>query len=332
MTMETIDQQTTDATQTANSAWRRLCQKSLREPLLHFMVAAAAMFVLYTAWFADDAMQSERDIVVTRADLLTFLQYRAKAFDGTRFAKLLDAMPASQREQLIADYVRQEAMYREAKALELDRNDYVAKLRLIQQLEFITQGFIDAASALSDDAIAAHYDQHRSDYREPATLTFTHVFFSYDRHGVETANTLAEQTLKTLNRQQVPFHQAMAHGDRPLYHVNYVRKEQDLIASHFSEAMAEALFDLKPDKTQWRGPYPSAYGAHLVLVTEHAAAYHPPFDEVRARVADDALRELRADRLDKAVDTIIDTYNVHLADDIAAQQAATPAPAGGNAS
>ena len=49
-------------------------------------------------------------------------------------------MPEDELDRLIADYVREEALHREAKALGMDQNDYIIKRRMIHSTEFITDG------------------------------------------------------------------------------------------------------------------------------------------------------------------------------------------------
>lgn len=292
----------------------RMVKHFIREPLLLFFALGAALFAVYGLINANVAAPASQ-ITVTRADLLQFMQYQAKAFDEARFAALFDQLSTEDREQLIADYVREEALYREAKALGLDRNDYVARRRLIQQLEFITQGFIEARLTLSDDELETYYENHKVAYAEPAKVLFSHVFFSIDRHGAEKAGAMAQQKLHQLNERRTPFHEATAHGDRPLYHVNYVRKERDLIASHFGETMAQTLFSLDPDPSRWRGPYRSAYGFHLVLLTERIPAQTPTFEDVKPRVEVDAMGAYRQRKLNEAIDDIVAAYEVRLIDD-----------------
>lgn len=60
--------------------------------------------------------------------------------------------------------MRDEALYREAKALQLDRNDYLARWRLIQPLEFITRGFAEAEVKLTERGIEGYYDGHKDEF------------------------------------------------------------------------------------------------------------------------------------------------------------------------
>ena len=74
--------------------------------------------------------------------------------------------------------------------------------------------------------------------------------------------------------------------------------------------MAALLMDLTPDDRQWRGPFESPYGYHVVLLTKKVEGRYPDLDEVRERVRSD-LEQVEIDTMqDKAIQAIVDTYDV----------------------
>jgi hypothetical protein len=278
----------------------------LREPLLHFALAGLALFALHRAIAGDPRAQDERVIVVDRAALLEFVQYRSRAFSAEAAAKLYDELaPAAQR-ALREDYVREEALHREALALGLERDDYVIRQRLVQKLEFALRG-ASALAPVPDDALAAYHAQHATDYAEPASITFAHVFFDAEQRGAQAALDAARGKLAAL--AGVRFDQAPEHGDRFPFHVNYVERTADFVASHFGAKMAEAVFALAPS-AEWRGPFTSPYGAHLVLVSARTPARSPELSEIRARVAEDSQRFAAERALEHAVAEVLARYEV----------------------
>lgn len=288
-----------------------------REPLLHFLAIGIGLFFIYGfIGEGSEGFVADR-IVVDREGLLTFMQFRSKTFDATRFNQILDELPETERQSLIDDYVREEALYREAKALGLDQNDYVARRRLIQQLEFITRGFLTVDIRLSEKDLQAYLDENGTNYFVPEKITFTHVFYSAERHGADKAEKLAKQALNALNAKRVAFYEGISWGDRFLYHRNYVGKTEDEIASHFGASMQEQVFAIEmderyPDKESWHGPAQSPYGFHLVMVTKKVAGYMPGLAAVRQRVEQDALQAKLRIELDKAFDDIVTRYKVHI--------------------
>ena len=289
-------------------------KKFLREPLVHFLAIGIGLFVLFDLVAPEESNLDSKTIVVDRDALLTFVQFRSKAFNPEVAAARLDALSDEELQRLVADYVREEALHREALALGMDQNDYVIKQRLIQSLQFITNGFVSAAVNVSDEEVAEYYEANREDYYVDPYVTFTHVYFSNDRHGREQARQLAETQLAELNDQNVPFSESTRHGERFLYNVNYVERTEDFIASHFGKAMAAAVFELEPDNGQWYGPFESAYGHHLVMLTKRTEGVYPPLEEIADSVREDALRIKLDEQNDRAVQAIVNTYDVRMGD------------------
>jgi hypothetical protein len=289
-------------------------KKFLREPLVHFLAIGIGLFVLFGLVAPEDNNLDSKTIVVDRDALLTFVQFRSKAFNPEVAAARLDTLSDTELDRLIADYVREEALHREALALGMEQNDYVIKQRLIQSLMFITNGFVSAAVDVSDEEISKYYEAHRDDYYVDPYVTFTHVYFSTDRHGRDQARQLAETKLAELNDGPVPFSESPRNGDRFLYNVNYVERTEDFIGSHFGRPMAAALFALEADDQRWHGPLESAYGYHLVLVTKRTEGHYPPLGEIADSVREDALRVKLDEQNDRAVQAIVDTYEVRMGD------------------
>ncbi len=282
----------------------------LREPLVHFLALGLGFFVLFEFVASDEAAYDSKVIDINRDALLTFVQYRTRAFEPRMAAERLDGMSDAELDRLIGDYVREEALHREALALGMDKNDYIIKRRMIQSIEFITDGFVTAAVEVSDEDVEAYFEANRDDYYINPYVTFTHVFFDRERHGPDELFRLASGKLTELNTNKVHFSDAPRHGDRFPFFVNYVERDPEFVASHFGLPMAQAVFAIEPSDNTWHGPFESEYGAHLVLLTRNIAGRYPEFAEVEAGVRDDAEREARTKQKDKAIQAIVDTYEV----------------------
>ena len=83
---------------------------------------------------------------------------------------------------MIKDYVREEALHREAKALGMDKNDYIIKRRMIQSIEFITDGFVTAAVESPTKTCRPTTKPIAKTITSAPYVTFTHVFFDGERH------------------------------------------------------------------------------------------------------------------------------------------------------
>ena len=295
-------------------------KKLYAEPLVYFLLIASLFFVVADYSGYSEAEDS-KTILVDRLALLRFMQLKTKAVDRDLLIRAFDMMPEAERQKLIANYVREEALYREAQSLGLDQNDPVIKGRVLQKLEFITQEFSEAILKVDDAQLEKYFEERKSDYYIEPYVTFTHVFFSRELHGQETANLLAADKLHQLNDEEVSFSEGMQHGDRFPFHVNYVERTPDLIASHFGAPMSEQIFAIPTaeiSKTQavWRGPYASPYGAHLILLSRSEPGRFPKLVDVASQVYRDARNQQTRKSSEDAYQAIVETYTVELAADL----------------
>jgi hypothetical protein len=284
----------------------------LKEPLVHFLAAGLGLFVLFGIVNRDRPNADPNVVIVDQDALLTFVQYRIKAFNPTLAEKKLNSLSDDELQRLIDDYVREEVLHREALQLGLGEDDYVIRRRLVQKLEFITEGFAEAGAGVDQAALHRYFDANKGDYYVEPFVTFTHVFFETEDRPREQAYALATKKLTELNRKGVTFADAPQHGDRFLYHVNYVERTPEFVASHFGVPMAKALFELEPNDLIWRGPFDSPYGVHLVMLTTSEPGRDPELSELEERVREDARRAMIREETEAAIADIVGTYDVRV--------------------
>ena len=284
----------------------------LKEPLVHFLAAGLGLFVLFGIVNRDEPDGDPNVVIVDHDALLTFTQYRIKAFNPTLAEEKLASLSGDELQRLIDDYVREEVLHREALQLGLDEDDYVIRRRLVQKLEFITEGFAEAGANLDQAALRRYFDANKADYYVEPFVTFTHVFFETEDRPRAEAQAAAEKKLVELNRDSVLFADAPQHGDRFLYHVNYVERTPEYVASHFGVPMAKALFELEPNDLIWRGPFDSPYGVHLVMLTTSEPGRDPDLSELEGRVREDAKRARIREETEAAIADIVGTYDVRV--------------------
>jgi len=268
--------------------WRR----ALREPLLHFLAGGGVLFVIFSLTSHAGAVAvSDHTILVDRATLLNFLQYRSKAFQNEYFTAQLDEMPAGQRENLVSQYVEEEMLYREAKSLALEDGDYVIRQRLVQKMRFLIDDLVDVDASPTDAQLIQYLERNREVYAVAPSVTFTHVFFDTSVHGDRQARELAERMVAQLNARGASFNDAPQFGDRFPFLQNYVERTTDYVASHLGDEFVQALAALAPSDRNWRGPIRSTYGYHAVLLTGRSAARTPELDEIRSQLIEDWQRD-----------------------------------------
>ena len=288
------------------SGWARAV---LREPITYFLVFGLALYLSY-GWLNPDDTTNSRIISVDRGSLMRFIQFRTQSFTDNAGEKL-DSLSSDALADIIAQYIQEEALYRQAMAYGMAKDDYVIKRRMVQKMEFLAEGTTPAVTSLTTSELEAYYEEHREDYKVPAAVTFTHVFFSADRHG-NAVDKLAQETLGILTENNVRFDQAPNYGERFPYQLNYVERTQEEVASHFGEEMAQVIFRLQPDRARWQGPVRSEFGMHLVLLTRAEAARIPLLQEVRDQLANELQRRREVERKQKAIDELIGGFEVRL--------------------
>lgn len=266
----------------------------IRQPLVQFLICGALFYIALAA-FGPNENEGDNSYLVVVDDpaLLLYLQYQDKAFDTAQAQLLLSSLDEVGRARLVAEYVRDEIMVREAVSLGLDQNDDVIRQRLIQKMDFIFQGFGGEKDEVTGADVEAFYQANSDRYVQPKQATFTHIFFNGRDRGVDVARRDALATLAELNAGQVSFEQAGRYGDRFFFLRNYIERSDRLITDHFGDGMAEQIFAAKPSAT-WTGPIQSKYGFHLVMLRRKDPAKTLALEVV----ADQVLADMERERLD----------------------------------
>ena len=287
-------------------------RRILRDPLVHFLAAGGLIFALYATFGPQDRRSGdETTIVVDKPALVTYMQYRQQAFEPDYFEKAFDAMGPTERQQLIDNYVREEAMTREARAMGLGSVDYVIRQRLIQKITFLIDGASADRPAPTDAELKVYFKKNADIYRRAEALTFTHVFVDNEVKHAGDDERIAARLKAELNARHAQFNDAPQYGDRFPYLVNYVGRSPEFVGNQFGQGFLDALEKLKPSGS-WQGPIKSDYGWHVVLLTKHEPSALPPFEDVRKQVVNDYVNDKTAQFRKSAIDDLLKHYKVRL--------------------
>jgi peptidyl-prolyl cis-trans isomerase C len=271
----------------------------LREPLFHFLIAGAALY-LGASWLAP-VPGGGRSIVIDEDRLVTALQQRSGVTDEKAVRAGLAAMPAGERAKLVHEAAAEEALWREGRSLGLDQVDGVVRMRVLQQMRLVLAGEATRGMVVSDAEVAAFYEANRNSYGEPAAFTFSHLFYAGPDGEARARTALARLRAGRERREQT--------GDRFLYQSNYAGAGAEELAGQFGIGFVETMKDLMPDPS-WQGPVKSDHGWHLVLLRSKEAARVPALAAIESRVREDALAAKRARAVDASVDRLLGHYHV----------------------
>lgn len=274
--------------------------KLFREPLLHFLLIGAALFLLYD-WKGKPASMPGGQAGTPAAQI--FVSRDALEQMSSQFAKTWQRPPTEEEQKgLVEDLVRNEIFYREAIAIGLDRDDEVLKRRLRQKMEFI---FEDIASVPepTDEDLKAFMNKHREKYITDPEMSFRQVYISTDKRG-KSAESDARQILAQLTEGADPG----SAGDPTLLEPEVPLSPLWDIRKQFGDDFSRSLLDVNPGR--WSGPIRSGFGLHLVFVRERVSVRLPDLKEARDMVKRDWTAERQKELKDAAYAKIRGRYAV----------------------
>lgn len=310
----------------------------LRKPPVHFAAIGVALFCVER--YAMPAEAERPTVTITAARMGQLEADVRRSADGT-----LD------REALLEGAIQEEVLFQEALARGLDRDDRSIRFRLSEKMRFLadrddagtTQPGVDGdlyrealrlgleredplvrgilvhkmrlllkrtcGAAPPDDAeLRTHLERHRDRYVQPARVTFDHVYLARARRG-SGLDRDARRLLDRLAADRTPVAEAVRQGDPfPLGSHWAVQSARDLSRA-FGTDFATAVFALDPGT--WSAVR-SAYGIHLVRVTDETPARLPDLQAVRSRLRAELLEERQEARLAEEIRALRAKYAVRV--------------------
>ena len=236
----------------------------IKEPLVHFLIAGAAVFWLLSGRAPD---LGERRIVVGKVVVGVMVE---------RFYGSFHRLPSpDETDGMIRDYVADQVYYREALRLGLDQGDEVVVRRMRRKLESLAVADAETAEP-SGAQLQALIGKDPARYAEDPRTSFEQVYL-----GADTPQSRANANVQL----------ARLRGGKPVSATPAPLPSKldnagaSDISGLFGDEFTLALRDLPPG--QWQGPVASGLGLHLVRVNSRAAPTAPSLAAVRQRVTND---------------------------------------------
>jgi hypothetical protein len=239
----------------------------LREPLLHFAVAGALLFLANALW------------APSRSDRIVVSREIEQGLVAEREELLLRPLSGEEREALIATYIDEEVLLREAYQQGLDRGDPRIRRWLIEQMEFQIDEPPPEPTAADLDRL---FREEPERYLTPRALSFDHIFFV----------SVPEDPEAILSRLRAG-EDFTRMGDR-FWLGGTLRRFSGLeLETTFGPDFTSRLLALP--KNEWSGPFSSSRGTHFVRITEiHEPEPRTP-EERKWLLREDWLRARRAE-------------------------------------
>lgn len=249
----------------------------LREPLVLFLALGALLFAADALLNGDGA--GDRTIVVPAGQVVAFradfAQRNGRAPSEAEIRSFLD------------NWVEREVLYREARALGLDRNDRLIRRQLVRKMRYLIED-ADPQPEPTDAELAAWLEAHPERYGRGPTVSFDHVFIDRAHRDGEAH---AASLLARLRQGKATADTA---GDAFPGGAAVDAADPEELTRRFGSGFRAQLEGL--DEDRWHGPLRSRLGLHLVRITDRT-----PFQPADLESAGRKLRvEYRSHRREQA--------------------------------
>ena len=190
--------------------------------------------------------------------------------------------------QLKKEFIKREVLAREAKKLGLDKIDSIISARLAQLGQQALVGEIIDIDNVEISEVNNFFDTNKSQYIEPETISFSHIFFDTEESAKSYLIKLSvepdsEKLKDLINTGGIVFP----------YQKNYSKKPFSFVVGHFGEIGATNLFSLQKDIKNWQGPIRSSLGYHLVNVFNRTPMKQMALEDILSEVKRDYYDQLR---------------------------------------
>ncbi len=271
-------------------------KRAVREPLVHFLVIGAALFVANSLIHGPDQGPENGVIVVSEGRVNQIAE---------SYLLLSGRLPSRvELESLVDDFVSEEVDYREAVAMGLDADDTIVRRRMRQKLEFLIEDGA-ASEEPSDAELQAWLTEHAADYVLPERRAIRQVLANADHRGAA-ARADADALLIRLKQGADPAKlgdPSMLPGAMPL-------NSEAGAAALFGGDFAKVVFEHQGEG--WFGPVASPFGYHLVLVMETESGRAVALADARDKVRSDWIEARRDKARDDAQARMRKRFNIKI--------------------
>lgn len=270
----------------------------IREPLLHFFLLGAAIFVLFALFDPSPRPRSVNAIVVSDDDARRLI---------TQFEAVWRRRPSERElDHMISKFVREEVYVREALALGLDKDDAVIRRRLQMKMEFLTESGAEAAKP-EDATLQAHLNAKSDRFAQPSLVAFDQILLE---EGI------GEDEVSKIKDKLSGGEPSENFARSSLLPSQFRLSPEKTVESTFGTGFFEAVFAFPVG--EWSGPVRSPFGQHLVRVTQRREARLPALSEIRDKVEQDWRSDLSTRLREERFEALLSRYTVSRPDAAAA--------------
>ncbi|MBX7539688.1 peptidyl-prolyl cis-trans isomerase [Qipengyuania sphaerica] len=260
-----------------------MIREALRDPLAHFLIAGAAIWGVL-ALAGDPVDPAGRSIELSR---------EKQAGLALRFERMMGRAPTdAELDAQIANWVREEILYREALRLGLDDGDPLVRRRLAAKMDELAAAQAEMVRP-DEETLRDWYRDNGGQFETGGVLNFEQAWYP------------SEEAALAAKSEERP------RGEPISLPRTVVRNSPDEIAKLFGSDFAQEVTALRSGPG-WQGPVRSGYGWHLVHLYQREEGRIPPFEEVREAVERDWRSRTIQARREKAYQLLRDAYEIDI--------------------
>jgi len=216
----------------------------------------------------------------------------------------------------LEDYVQREILFREAKAMGLDKNDMVVKNRMLQKIDFLTNDLLVTANPTDAEALK-YFNDNLEKYTIPGKIDFIHIFFNLDKRTFDDAKQIAFDVKKNLNKLPIVPNTYYENGDLFILPYEYYDLSKAEVNNKFGQSeLSEEIFSLEEKK--WSGPFVSSYGMHLVYISNKKSSTTLQFEDLKSDIEDELIKIKRREAKKRLILELKMKYVISYTDDLKA--------------
>jgi len=259
----------------------------LHEPLFHFLLAGAALF-LFFAWKGEPADPSSRTIAITQED---------RAGMALQWEQMMQRPPTdAELDFLTGTWLREEILYREALRLGLDRDDAVVRKRMANKMNFLATSIAETAKP-GEETLKTWLADNPQRFTQDTAYSFDQLFFAEKIDAESAAARLAGDADWDGMGEAISLPPSVD---------DWSARQID---GRFGLRFAEGLQSLGK-LNEWSPPIMSGFGWHLVRLRGRELGEIPPLDDIRDQVENDWRAKTMEARRDDAYQLLRDAYEV----------------------
>jgi hypothetical protein len=204
----------------------KFLNKIIKEPLVHFLVIGAIVFVFYS-FIKGSYVDKDHAIQITKSEVEGMIN---------KWMAQMKRPPAREEVDIfLEDFVQREILFREAKAMGLDKDDMVVKNRMLQKLDFLTNDLLVTGTPTDAEALK-YFNDNLEKYTIPGKIDFIHIYFNLDKRSFDEAKQTALDLKKNLNKSLSIPNNYFEEGDLFILPYEYYDLSNDVVTSKFGQS------------------------------------------------------------------------------------------------